>query len=200
MTGNVYPLCAPQRGKKRHWKEAYHVSSDEVNTLHTKLLAKHKDLEGLEAHLGQLHTELQMLGINTGLSAAPQQQEQQRPGSRGKSKPSCRSIGACSTREVLPLLSAEQQHRYMCTFDSHPPTMLVAAGREGSRPASRGAGAPPASAPVDLAEARQVHAAAAEQLAQAQGQVSELDAQVEAIEADTQATMVSAFVESLNSC
>lgn len=57
--------------------------SDEVTALHAKLLAKHKDLEGLEAHLNQLHTELLMLGINTGL-AAPKQE--QRPGSRAKSK------------------------------------------------------------------------------------------------------------------
>jgi len=47
------------------------MSSDEVAALHTQLLAKHKDLEVLEAHLAQLHTELMLLGIGT---AAPQGQ------------------------------------------------------------------------------------------------------------------------------
>lgn len=61
-------MCGLQRGKKRHWKEAYHTSSDEVTALHTQLLAKHKDLEALEGHLNQLHTELVMLDINTGAS------------------------------------------------------------------------------------------------------------------------------------
>lgn len=61
-----------QRGKKRRWKEAYHASADEVTALHTQLLAKHKDLEALEAHLNQLHMELMLLGIHT--AAEPHQQ------------------------------------------------------------------------------------------------------------------------------
>lgn len=100
MCACLFCVCAPQRGKKRYWKEAYHVASDEVTALHAKLLAKHKDLEGLEAHLNQLHTELLMLGINTGL-AAPQQE--QRPGSRAKSKGPVAAYmqNACAILKVL---------------------------------------------------------------------------------------------------
>lgn len=75
-------LCLLQRGKKRHWKEAYHSSADEVFALHTQLLAKHRDLEVLEAHLNQLHTELVMLKINSGGAV----QQEQRPGAQGRSE------------------------------------------------------------------------------------------------------------------
>jgi hypothetical protein len=69
-----------QRGKKRRWKEAYHASADEVTALHTQLLAKHKDLEALEAHLNQLHMELMLLGIHT---AAERQQQRPLSGASG---------------------------------------------------------------------------------------------------------------------
>lgn len=43
---------------------------------------------------------------------------------------------------------------------------------------------------VDLAEARRVHAAAAEQLASLQDQMAQMDQQIEAIETDTQDLLV----------
>jgi hypothetical protein len=67
---------------------------------------------------------------------------------------------------------------------------------DGSRPASRGlAGAVTGSRPatpltVDLAEARQAHAAASQQLAKLQGQCSEQDKLVDANEAETQKILV----------
>jgi hypothetical protein len=68
-----------KRGKKRRWKEAYSASASEVAALHTQLLLQHKELEGLEGHLRQLHTELRLLGVVAGTSSAGGEAAGRRP-------------------------------------------------------------------------------------------------------------------------
>lgn len=61
------PSPAPlQRTKKRRWKAAYVAATSEVQSLHKQLLAKQKELEGLEGRLKRLETELRLLGAGAG--------------------------------------------------------------------------------------------------------------------------------------
>lgn len=81
-------------------------------------------------------------------------------------------------------------------FIINKPTQLSACwfagrSRDSSRPASAKATAPPPPA-FDLAEAREAHAAAAEQVAALQNQMAQMDAQIEANEAETQQLLVGA--------
>ncbi|WIA27986.1 hypothetical protein OEZ86_010576 [Tetradesmus obliquus] len=55
-----------KRTKKRRWKAAYVAATSEVESLHKQLLAKQKELEGLEGRLKRLETELRLLGAGAG--------------------------------------------------------------------------------------------------------------------------------------
>lgn len=68
-SGRLLRLIFPsQRTKKRRWKGAYAAASAEVESLHKQLLAKQKELEGLEGRLKRLEAELRMLGAGAGSS------------------------------------------------------------------------------------------------------------------------------------
>jgi predicted RNase H-like nuclease (RuvC/YqgF family) len=55
-----------QRTKKRRWKAAYAAATGEVEALHKQLLAKQKELEGLEGRLKRLERELRLLAAGAG--------------------------------------------------------------------------------------------------------------------------------------
>jgi predicted RNase H-like nuclease (RuvC/YqgF family) len=55
-----------QRAKKHRWKAAYAAATSEVEALHKQLLAKKKELEGLEGRLKRLETELRLLAAGPG--------------------------------------------------------------------------------------------------------------------------------------
>jgi hypothetical protein len=55
-----------QHTKKRRWKAAYATATGEVEALHKQLLAKQKELEGLEGRLKRLEAELRLLAAGTG--------------------------------------------------------------------------------------------------------------------------------------
>lgn len=184
-----------------------------MTALHTQLLAKHKDLEALEAHLNKLHTGLMLLGIQC--DTAAQQQRRPMSGVTGviitlsvathqagmtEDMKQCLSSAAgwslsqlvCSSMQTALHLLPKAGLMCMLMVVWTVVFALTGRSRDSSRPASATASTsallPPA---VDLAEARRAHAAAAERLAGLQDQMAQMDQQIESNEAETQDLLVS---------